>query len=79
MKHGITLKVKVINEPECTFFGGSKLYALCKAYALEEDMQIAFDLGPRRRGSRKFRNKDIWMLVDDMKLVLSPCEFIKQI
>ena len=42
-------------------------------------MQITFDLGPRRRGSRRFRNKDIWMLVDDMKLVLSPCESLKQI
>ena len=42
-------------------------------------MQITFDLGPHRRGSRRFRNKDICMLVDDMNLVLSPREFIKQI
>ena len=60
-------------------FACSNWYALCKAYALEEDMKITFDLGHCRRGSRKFRNKDIWMLVDDMKLVLSPCEFLKQI
>ena len=57
----------------------SNWYALCKAYALEEGMQITFDLGPHRRGSGRFRNKDIWMLVDDMKLVLSPREFLKQI
>ena len=42
-------------------------------------MQITFDLGPRRRDGIRFRNKDIWMLVDDMKLVLSPREFLKQI
>ena len=33
-------------------------------HMLEEDMQIIFDLGPRRRGGSKFRNKDIWMLVE---------------
>ena len=42
-------------------------------------MQITFDLGSRRRDGIKFRNKDIWMLVDDKKLVLSQREFLKQI
>ena len=44
-----------------------------QAYAFEEGMQITFDLGPRRRDV--FKNKDIWMLVDDKKLVLSQREF----
>jgi hypothetical protein len=39
-------------------------------------MQITFDLGPRRD---VFKNKDIWMLVDDKKLVLSQREFLNQI
>ena len=42
-------------------------------------MQITFDLGPRRRDDIKFKNKDIWMLVDDKKLVLSQREFLKEI
>ena len=78
-KHGITLKVEVFNEPNSTYFDCQNWSALCKAYALEEDMQITFDLGPRRQDGIRFRNEDIWMLVDDMKLVLSPREFLKQI
>ena len=41
-------------------------------------MQIKFHLGPRRRYGIKFQNKDIWMLVDNNKLVLSKHEFLKQ-
>jgi len=36
-------------------------------------MKITFDLGPSHRDV--FKNKDIWMLVDDKKLVLSQREF----
>src|SRR4051812_17763015 len=54
-------------------------YALCKSYALEEDMKITFDLGTRCRVTKTFQNEEIWMLVDDVKLVLSPREFLKQI
>ena len=79
MKQGITLKIEVTNKPWCTYFACPNWYALCKAYALEEVMQITFDLGPSRRDGIKFRNKDIWMLVDDIKLVLSPHEFLKQL
>ena len=42
-------------------------------------MQITFDLGPRRRDAIIFQNKDIWMLVDDKKIVLCQREFLKQI
>ena len=42
-------------------------------------MKITFDLGIRRRVTKTFRNEEIWMLVDDVKLVLSPREFLKQI
>ena len=42
-------------------------------------MKITFDLGTRRRDRKTFRNEDIWMLVRDIKLVLSPREFLKQI
>ena len=42
-------------------------------------MQITFDLVTRHRDGIKFQNKDIWMLVDDKKLVLSQREFLKQI
>src|ERR1041385_8840158 len=78
-KDGITLKVEVFNEPNSTYFYCPNWYALCKAYALEDDMKITFDLGLRRRDGQTFRNKDIWMLVDDIKPVLSPREFLKQL
>src|SRR3954462_680765 len=78
-KHGITLRIDVTNKPWCTYFSCPNWRALCKAYELEESMQITFDLGPRRRDGIKFKNKDIWMLVDDKKLVLSQREFLKQI
>jgi len=42
-------------------------------------MKITFDLGTRRRVTKTFRNEEIWMLVHDVKLVLSPREFLKQI
>ena len=42
-------------------------------------MKITFDLGTRCRVTKTFRNEEIWMLVDDVKLVLSPREFLKQI
>ena len=79
MIHGITVKVEVVNEPNNTYHDCPNWYALCKAYALEDDMQITFDLGLRRRDGQTFRNKDIWMLVDDIKLVLSLREFLKPI
>src|SRR3954470_12924461 len=72
-KHDITLRIDVTNKPLCTYFGCLNWRALCKAYALEEGMKITFDLGPSRRDV--FKNKDIWMLVDDKKLVLSQREF----
>src|SRR3954464_12988534 len=77
--HGITVKVEVVNEPNNTYFDCPNWYALCKAYALEDDMKITFDLGTRRRVTKTFRNEEIWMLVHDVKLVLSPREFLKQI
>ena len=79
MIHGITVKVEVVNEANNTFFDCPNWYALCKSYALEEDMKITFDLGTRCRVTKTFRNEEIWMLVDDVKLVLSPREFLKQI
>ena len=48
-------------------------------YALEDDMKITFDLGTRCRDRKTFRNEDIWMLVDDIEMVLSPREFLNQI
>src|SRR3954462_3957047 len=74
MKHGITLRIDVTNKPWCTYFACQNWHALCKAYALHEGMQITFDLGPCR--CDVFKYKDIWMLVDDKKLVLSQREFI---
>ena len=41
-------------------------------------MKITFDLGTRCRVTKTFWNEEIWMLVDDVKLVLSPREFLKQ-
>src|SRR3954462_6693273 len=76
MKHGITLRIDVTNKCWCTYFACPNWHALCKAYALQEGMQMTFDLGPRRD---VFKNKDIWMLVDHKKLVLSQHEFLKQI
>ena len=72
-KHGITLRIDVTSKPWCTYFACPNWRALCKAYALEEGMKITFDLGPSRRDV--FKNKDISMLVDDKKLVLSQREF----
>ena len=77
--HGITVKVEVFNEPNNTYFDCPNWYGLCKAYALEDNMKITFDLGTRRRDRKIFQNEDIWMLVHDVKLVLSPREFLKQI
>ena len=42
-------------------------------------MEITFDLGTRRRYRIIFRNEEIWMLVHDVKLVLSQREFLIQI
>jgi len=78
-KHGFVLKVKVFNEPDSTFFACLNWYALCKAYAFEEDMKITFDLGLRRRGTGNFDDEDIWVEVGDMIPVLPLCEFVKEI
>ena len=42
-------------------------------------MKIIVDLGTRHQDRKTFRNEEIWMLVHDVKLVLSPREFLKQI
>ena len=53
-KHGITLKVEVFDEPNITYFDLPNWYALCKAYVLENDMQIKFDLGTLHRDGITF-------------------------
>ena len=41
-----TFVVKVVkNEEDHTYFGCSNWRAFCKAYGLDEDMNITFDLG----------------------------------
>ena len=58
MKHGITLWIDVTNKPWCTYFAcPPNWHALCKAYALEEGMQITFDLGPRHQHGIKFKKR----------------------
>jgi hypothetical protein len=42
-------------------------------------MKITFDLGTRCQVTKRFLNEEIWMLVDDVELVISPREFLKQI
>ena len=74
--HGFVFNVEIFNEPEVTFFGCSNWHALCKAYAFEEDMQITFDIGLRRRGTGIFDDEDIWVEVGDMIPVLPPCEYL---
>jgi len=77
MKHFV-LKVNIFNEPEATFFGCSKWDALCKTYAFDDNMKIAFDLGRRRRGTSVFRDDEISLERGDMIPVRSSCEFVKQ-
>ena len=62
----MVLKVNIFNEPEATFFGCSKLDALCKTYAFYDNMKIAFDLGRCRRGSVVFHDDKISMELGDM-------------
>ena len=76
-KHFI-LKVNIFNELEVIFFGCSKWDALCKTYAFDDNMKIAFDLGRRRRGSNVFRDNKILMKLGDMILVQCSCEFVNQ-
>ena len=72
------LKVKIFNQPNATYFGGSKWDVLCKTYAFHDNMKIAFDLGRRRRGSNVSRDDEILMELADMIPVRCSCEFVKQ-
>ena len=76
MKHFV-FKVNIFNELEATFFGCSNWDVLCKTYAFDDNMKIAFDLGRRRRGTGVFCDADISVKVSDMILVRSSCEFVK--
>ena len=70
-----TFVVKLLNEVDHTYFGCCTWRALCKAYRFHEGMQIAFDLGHEDDHEN---NIDIWLHVDHMIPVLSPCEFVNK-
>jgi hypothetical protein len=74
-KHFV-LKVKIFNQSNATYFSGSQWDLLCKTYAFDANMKIAFDLGRRRRGSTVFRDDEILMEVGDRIPVRSSCEFV---
>ena len=76
-KHGFIFKVKVTNKVHYTHFGCRSWAALCKAYGLEEDMRITFDIGiPQHDAIISYHyDKDIWVDLD-MIPVLPPFEFV---
>jgi len=76
-KHGFIFKVKVTNEVDYTHFGCASWNALCKAYGLEEDMRITFDIGiPQYDPVTDYHyDEDIWVDLH-MIPILPPCKFV---
>jgi hypothetical protein len=71
-----TFVVKVKNNEDHTYFGCSNWRAFCKAYGLDEDMNITFDLG---NDDVRDNNMDIWVHAeDDLIPVLPPGAFVNR-
>jgi hypothetical protein len=71
-----TFVVKVKNNEDHTYFGCSNWRAFCKAYGLDEDMNITFDLG---NDDVRDNNIDIWVHAeDDLIPVLPPGAFVNR-
>ena len=71
-EHGYTFSVKLYNGDTYTHFECKQWRALCKAYALEHDMLITFDIRPE---DDMEDNIDIWVDVQTPP-VLPLCEFL---
>ena len=71
--HGVDFQVKLYNAQSATHFGCKNWEALCKMYDFDEGMLVTMDLGDPKIEQD---NKDIWVLVDMLPILLL-CELLK--
>jgi hypothetical protein len=74
-EHGYTFAVKLYNADTYSYFECKSWQALCKAYAIEPNMLITFDIRPEDEIEG---NIDIWVDVQTPP-VLPLCEFLNHI
>ena len=73
--HGYIFNVKLYKSDDYTYFGCKTWRSLCKTYAFEPDMVIAFDI---RSEDDIEGNTNIWVDVQS-PLVIPLCEFLNHI